>query len=885
MKSEKLWTTFLTLLLSVFPLFSADKLLAPGHVPAAVARARLVPIGRVAATNQMHITLGLPLRDRAALTNLLAQIYDPASPEFHHYLTPAQFTARFGPTPADYQSVIHFAVTNGLKVVATRPNRMLLDVSGAAANVERAFHVRLMNFRHPTEQRNFFAPDTEPTVDARLPIQDVGGLDNYSRPRPRLHLRGPTAKVAAPRYGSAPGYGGFIGADFRNAYVPGSALAGSGQSIGLFQLDGYDPNDITNYEQTAGLTNNVPLQNVLLDGYDGHAGGNNIEVCLDIEMSISMAPALASVIVYEANPETFLPNDVLNQMAVDNLAKQLSCSWGWGGGPNATTDQIFQEMAAQGQSFFAAAGDTDAFAPGALDDPLQENSPADNPFLTSVGGTSLATSDVDGSWISETVWNWHEGHGSGGGSSSYHEIPFWQLGISMATNGGSPTHRNIPDVALVADNVYVQYNSGSSGTVGGTSCASPLWAAFTALMNQQAAQLGQPPVGFLNPAIYALNRGTNYLAAFHDITNGDNTSYSSPTNYYAVAGYDLCTGWGTPQGTNLINLLSTPDGLGVYPATNFLVTGPVGGPFSATNWIVNLTNTGDTSLDWALGGTPFWLTTATNGGTLAAHDSIALTFCLSGVEAFSAGNYLATLELTNQTLGRVQTFSLTLVVGQTIVQNGGFETGDFTGWTLVGDTIIGNLIYNVVATEADFDGIVHSGNYGAFLGQGGYAATLSQTLATTPGQLHLFSFWLHNPEAGTNQFFAASWDGNTLVNITNPPAFDWTNFQFLVSATDTNTVLQFAAENDPNYFGFDDVSVTPVPPVAFGNLTPTNGNLLLAWNSLAGLNYQIQYTTDLTQTNWQVLATLTAATNVSTFLETNLSGPDPQRFYRLVLSP
>jgi hypothetical protein len=104
MKSEKLWTTFLTLLLSVFPLFSADKLLAPGHVPAAVARARLVPIGRVAATNQMHITLGLPLRDRAALTNLLAQIYDPASPEFHHYLTPAQFTARFGPTPADYQS-------------------------------------------------------------------------------------------------------------------------------------------------------------------------------------------------------------------------------------------------------------------------------------------------------------------------------------------------------------------------------------------------------------------------------------------------------------------------------------------------------------------------------------------------------------------------------------------------------------------------------------------------------------------------------------------------------------------------------------------------------------------------------------------------------------
>jgi hypothetical protein len=118
--------------------------------------------------------------------------------------------------------------------------------------------------------------------------------------------------------------------------------------------------------------------------------------------------------------------------------------------------------------------------------------------------------------------------------------------------------RNIPDVAMVSANVVVIYNGGSQGTVTGTSIATPLWAAFTALVNQQAALRGQPPIGFLNPSVYSIGNGPSYASAFHDIQTGNNFNSSSPTRFLAVAGYDLCTGWGSPTGSNLINVLAPP---------------------------------------------------------------------------------------------------------------------------------------------------------------------------------------------------------------------------------------------------------------------------------------------------------------------------------------
>jgi subtilase family serine protease len=504
-----------------------------GHVPAIVKS--LPSLGRFPGTNHLSLAIGLPLRNQAALSNLLRQIYDPASPNYHHYLTPEQFTERFGPTEADYQAVIAFAGANGLQITGTHPNRVLLDVSGSVTDVERALHVTMQAFRHPTENRTFYAPDTEPSLDLGVPVLHISGLDNYSLPHPRLVAKPLVeGQNASPSSGSGPN-GNYMGGDFRAAYVPDTTLTGSGQIVGLLQFDGYTASDITYYESLAGLPN-VTLQNVLLDGFSGTptGSGGEVEVSLDIEMAISMATNLSKVIVYEAGPYGNW-HDILNRMATDNLAKQLSCSWySPGAGSDAVADVIFQQMAAQGQSFFNASGDDDAWT-GLI--PF----PGDTPYITQVGGTTLTTSGPGGSWSSETVWNWGGGIGSGGGISTQYPIPAWQTNISMTANQGSTTKRNTPDVALTADTVYVRAD-GRNYSVGGTSCAAPLWAGFAALVNQQATAASRPAIGFINPAVDAIGTGANYTSVFHDITTGNNTWSGSPTKFYAVGGYDLCTG-------------------------------------------------------------------------------------------------------------------------------------------------------------------------------------------------------------------------------------------------------------------------------------------------------------------------------------------------------
>ena len=167
-------------------------------------------------------------------------------------------------------------------------------------------------------------------------------------------MGGGSGPVAAS--GSGPD-GLYMGNDFRAAYVPGVALTGAGQSVGLLEFDGYYPSDITNYAAMAGVPS-VPLKNVYVDGFSGEAGDANVEVALDIDMAVCMAPGLSSVVVYEAGPYGDA-NDLLNRMATDDLANQLSASWTY---PiDAESEQIFQQFAAQGQSFFNASGDGDAY--------------------------------------------------------------------------------------------------------------------------------------------------------------------------------------------------------------------------------------------------------------------------------------------------------------------------------------------------------------------------------------------------------------------------------------------------------------------------------------------------------------------------------------------
>jgi subtilase family serine protease len=524
----------------------------PGQVPDVVGRLRA--LSNIPAQTQLRLAVGLPLRHKEALTNLIEDLYNPASPRFYRYLTTAQFTEQFGPTEEDYQKVMDYLASHGLKAAGTYPNRMVVDVVGNAADVEKAFHVRLRVYRHPTEERNFFAPDTEPWVEADVPVLDVMGLDDYILPHPKDLKRikagsqNGTSVTNRAESGSGPG-GDYIGNDFRAAYVPGVTNTGTGQYIGLVEFGAYWTNDIYVYETNAKLSTNIVVSNIFLDGVtEPPASGTDAgEQALDIEMCISMAPG-ATVLYYGGE----IVDDIYSRIASDNLAKQISCSFGFG--IDSTTEQLYQEFVAQGQNFFEASGDS-----GAVVGP--DGPPNAEPYVTEVGGTALYTVTPGGAWQQELVWP-----GSSGGVSTFYAMPNYQQGIDMAPLYGSSTMRNFPDVAMMADIVIFIAANNVTGTVGGTSCSSPQWAGFYALANQQAAMLGQPPLGFFNPALYALGKSTNYTHCLHDITSGNTTnSASGPDKFFAAVGYDLCTGWGSPTGSNLINALT---GMG---ASNFML--------------------------------------------------------------------------------------------------------------------------------------------------------------------------------------------------------------------------------------------------------------------------------------------------------------------------
>jgi len=509
--------------------------------------ASLLGSRRLASETKLDIVIALPLRNTEALTNLLDEIYNPASAHYRRYLTPEEFAERFGPTQRDYDAVKRFAEEHQLKITGNHPNRTLLNVTATAEVIERTFNVLLQTYPHPTESREFYCPDKRPSVDLAVPLLEICGLSDFHRAQPLFQEL--ALDSAIPDVGSGPA-GTYLGDDFRAAYLPGVTNLGHGQRVGLFQLDGYYANDPAQYAVLAGLTNSVALttlSNVLVGGFDGTPGPNNVEVALDIEMVMSMSPG-AQILVYMAanNPAGIM--NVLNRMATDNLALQLSASWSFPTGP--ATVQVFQQMLGQGQTFFNSSGDR-----GAYGSPVP--GPKDVPYVTVVSGTTLTTTGPKGSWLDETVWNVGNGTASGGGVSQTYPIPDWQKYVNYSTNRASATMRNSPDVAMVANYVYAVTDNGVQRALAGTSVAAPLWAGFNAVVNQKGAQQGKPPVGFINPVLYTIGKGSDYAASFRDVTVGNNTTSSSPTNYFAVPRFDLCTGWGSPQPGLIDALLNT----------------------------------------------------------------------------------------------------------------------------------------------------------------------------------------------------------------------------------------------------------------------------------------------------------------------------------------
>ena len=190
-------------------------------------------VGHLPATQSMSLDLVLPLRDQAGLESTLQGLYDPSSPSYRHFLTVQEFTEKFGPTQADYDNVISFAKANGFRVVGGSRDGMNVRVAGSVANVEAAFHVTMAVYKHPTENRTFYAPDREPTVNLPVPVWHISGLDNYSIPHPLLNKQtNLIGKASNATTGSGPS-ASYLGSDMRAAYYGGTALTGAGQSIGL----------------------------------------------------------------------------------------------------------------------------------------------------------------------------------------------------------------------------------------------------------------------------------------------------------------------------------------------------------------------------------------------------------------------------------------------------------------------------------------------------------------------------------------------------------------------------------------------------------------------------------------------------------------------------
>ena len=225
------------------------KILLTHHVRNVVRNNQAQALGRLTANQAMSLDIILPLRNQAGLDQLLQEIYDPASPEYRHYLTVPEFTAQFGPTQADYDAVIEYAKLNGLTVTGGSRDGMDVQVKGPVSAVQNAFHVNIHTYQHPGENRTFYAPDREPTVNLPFNLWHISGLDNYSIPRPLFVKKSDYAKthgiprdqvVSHASTGSGPS-ASYLGSDMRAAYYGGTSLTGAGQNLGLLEFDGHRP--------------------------------------------------------------------------------------------------------------------------------------------------------------------------------------------------------------------------------------------------------------------------------------------------------------------------------------------------------------------------------------------------------------------------------------------------------------------------------------------------------------------------------------------------------------------------------------------------------------------------------------------------------------------
>ncbi len=631
------------------------------HVHQAVASRAAGFLRAMPATESLRLDVVLPLRNQAELDQFLRELYDPSSPSYRHFLTVSEFTARFGPSEEDYAALTQYAMASGFKIVGGSRDGMDLQVEGSVATIESAFHVSMGLYQHPSEDRAFYAPSREPRASLPFPLWHVSGLDNYSIPHPLFVKKSdyaqaqgvdPKSLVSHATTGSGPS-ASFLGSDMRAAYVGATSLTGKGQNLGLLEFGGTNLADVNTYFANIGQSSTVPITLLSVDGTSTsclHSKRcDDTEQTLDITQAIGMAPGLASLVVYIGSSDTAILSAMTSHTP---LPTTIGCSWGWTPPDPGTLDPYFQRMAAQGQNFFVASGDNSTWKASGK----SEAWPADDAYVVSVGGTDLMTAGAGGTWTSETAWS-----DSGGGISPDNvAIPSWQQvpGVINSSSKASATYRNGPDVAANANFTFyvcADQIACTANEYGGTSFAAPMWAGYLALVNEQAASNGHATLGFINPTLYSIAASSSYSTAFHDTTSGISGSYS------AVPGYDLVTGWGSPNGLTLINALA-----GIPTSANFtLAASPspvsVKQGASGTSTITTTVSGGfNASIALSATGQPAGVTVTFNPASISAPGAGTSTMTMQVASTTATGSY--TITVTGTGAGATHTSTVNLKV-------------------------------------------------------------------------------------------------------------------------------------------------------------------------------------------------------------------------------
>jgi Pro-kumamolisin, activation domain len=570
--------------------------------------------GAVPATQLVHVNVVLAPADPSALSAAVAAVSTPGSPDYRHFVPAGQFAARFGASPSAITTVRSWLLAQGLTLGATASDGLTIPVTGSPDQIDHAFSTALANVTladGSTQHVNTVAPSFPANIGDL--ITSVVGLDGLAHPHAELvksahsSLGGGTTTTpgavvansegpqACPLVAENTGIsdGAFSATQLAGIYnfsgLYASGRQGTGMSIALLEFETYDPTDIATFQQCYGLHNQVtsiPVDGGASPNDPGGCGQSGCgEAALDIENASVFAPG-ASVKVYNA------PNanddssqlDALQRIADDDSSREVSTSWGvceaddTPSGSIQAEALIFEQMAVQGQTMIAASGDTgsedclEEDYPGGLE--LAVDDPGSQPDVVSAGGTELVAQSTAG----ETAWNDCVGESAsnycitqssagagGGGLSGVWPMPSWQaaggVGVinsySKTGSCGASMCREVPDVSGSAapEQGYAIYVQGSWNIVGGTSAVSPLWAALFADINQGCST----SLGLVTPALYQI--GGPSSDALNDVKTGNNDFTANNGGAFpATAGYDMATGWGSPDGVNLAAALQGPYG-------------------------------------------------------------------------------------------------------------------------------------------------------------------------------------------------------------------------------------------------------------------------------------------------------------------------------------